>query len=529
MPAPYGAPLMYSALRIFSGHAFQRMEASLDPIFGDGANPLRHLGALAFYFFWVLAGTGIYLYIVMDTSVTGAYESIALLSGRTLGGIVRSVHRYASAAFLLVTVLHLVREWSLGRYSGFRWYSWVSGVPLLWLVFASAIGGYWLPWDRLAQYSAVATAEWLDWLPLFGEPIARNFQSPESVTDRLFTLLIFMHIGIPLFTILGAWAHVHRVSRVDHFPRRSLAWGLGAALLALALIRPAGSSEPANLALAVAQVPLDWFALALHPLSEHAGAGAVWVVLLGTTIVFFALPWLDRRPRQPVAIVDPPNCNGCRRCYDDCPYGAVMMLPHPDKARREIAVVDADYCASCGICVGACPSSTPFRRQETLVTGIDLPASPINGWRERLEQWLENDAPGTTRIVVFGCDCALPVAALADAGTLPMSLSCSAMLPPAFVDYALRSGADGVLVTGCRPGSCHYRLGSAWTEQRLAGARPPELRSVLSAERLRVRWGDAHELEAVRAELAAFRHDLARLSVSFASPAFRRRSVSHVQ
>ncbi|MBK6638605.1 MAG: hydrogenase iron-sulfur subunit [Rhodocyclaceae bacterium] len=519
---------MYAVTRKLAGQVFQRMEGHLDVVFGHAANPIRHMGALVFFFFWILAATGTYLFIVVDTGVVVSYQSIAALTGWSFGGVTRSLHRYASDAFLLFAVLHLLREWALDRYSGFRWYSWVTGVPLLWLMFASGIGGYWLPWDRLAQYSAVATAEWIDWLPIFAEPIARNFQSPDAVTDRLFTLLVFLHIGFPLFTILGAWAHVHRISRVDHFPSRALALGGGGSLLLLALLRPATSSSPADMTQAVASVPLDWFVLFIHPLTEHFGAGLMWLTLLGLTVLLLALPWLDRRARVPVAVVDPPNCNGCRRCYDDCPYGAVMMLPHPDKARREIAVVDADYCASCGICVGACPSSTPFRRQEQLVTGIDLPASPINQWRERLESWLALPAPAIPRIVVFGCDRAVPLAALAAEATLPLSLTCVAMLPPAFVDYALRSGADGVLVTGCRPGSCHYRLGSVWTEARLSGARPPELRSEVARERLQIFWADAHEAHSLRTALEQFREHLQDLPLSSVTPAFRRRSNIHV-
>ena len=23
------------------------------------------------------------------------------------------------------------------------------------------------------------------------------------------------------------------------------------------------------------------------------------------------------------------NCNGCRRCLADCPYAAIVMVPHP--------------------------------------------------------------------------------------------------------------------------------------------------------------------------------------------------------
>ena len=35
-------------------------------------------------------------------------------------------------------------------------------------------------------------------------------------------------------------------------------------------------------------------------------------------------------------------------------------------------------------------------------------------------------------------------------------LMCSGRLDPTFVLKALASGADGVLITGCHPGECHY-------------------------------------------------------------------------
>ncbi|GAB4525124.1 MAG: hydrogenase iron-sulfur subunit [Anaerolineales bacterium] len=35
-------------------------------------------------------------------------------------------------------------------------------------------------------------------------------------------------------------------------------------------------------------------------------------------------------------------------------------------------------------------------------------------------------------------------------------LMCSGRLDPAFVLQALAEGADGVLITGCHPGECHY-------------------------------------------------------------------------
>ena len=56
-----------------------------------------------------------------------------------------------------------------------RRFSWLTGVPVLMLVYVAGVSGYWLVWDKLAQYVAVVTTEWLDHLPLFGQPVARNF------------------------------------------------------------------------------------------------------------------------------------------------------------------------------------------------------------------------------------------------------------------------------------------------------------------------------------------------------------------
>jgi len=123
--------------------AFEAIERVFDAAFGSACNPLRHLGALGFLFFWLLAGSGIYLYAALDTSAAGAYRSIDELSRGQwyLGGLLRSLHRYSADAFVVVTLAHLLREFLLGRYSGFRRFSWLTGVPLPLSVFASCSTG----------------------------------------------------------------------------------------------------------------------------------------------------------------------------------------------------------------------------------------------------------------------------------------------------------------------------------------------------------------------------------------------------
>jgi coenzyme F420-reducing hydrogenase delta subunit/ferredoxin len=496
-----------------AGRVLRRIEHAFDALFGVPGNPMRQLGALGFHLFWIVTVSGVYIYALFDTSIAGAHVSVeAMTTARPYSaGLMRSVHRYASDAFAVVMALHLLRELIYGRFTGFRWYAWVSGVPLLWLGLAAGIGGYWLVWDDLAQFIGTAVTEWFAWLPGFGVTMIRNFLVSDTLTDRLFSLLAFLHIGIPLLLLLGMWIHIQRITEPVTAPQRGLAVTTIIVMVLLSLAQPAVSQAPADLSHLPELLAFDWFYLFALPLVNGGMPGTLWLLAVAASLLLAALPWLVPSRRAPAAVVDLANCNGCGRCVVDCPYGAVIMSPRSDGRRhpRE-AAVQTDLCASCGICAGACPSSTPFRSVTLFRTGIEMPQRPMGALREELERAIRGfGAPDASRkgaatVAAFACEHgSSPVAR---DGVAVLKLPCIGMLPPSFVEYALRAGVDGVFVAACPGGDCEFRSGDVLLGQRLAGEREPRLRAAVARERICI--ARCADVAATESALAQFRAGL---------------------
>lgn len=489
---------------------FDSAELLLSRVFPPAWNPLLNLGALGFFFYWIITVSGIYVYIFFDTGITQAYNSVEYMTRDQwyAAGVMRSLHRYASDGLVVVMLIHLLREFALDHARGVRWFSWITGIPVLIMVYVAGISGYWLVWDKLAQYVAIVSTEWLDMLPFFGQPIARNFLSPETLESRFFTLMIFMHIAVPLIALFVLWLHLQRVSKPRINPPLGLTIGSGLSLLVLSLVYPATSQGPADLATVPGTIGLDWFYLPAFPLIETLPGPVTWTASLAFLIIMVAIPWLPPMKKAAPAVVNLDNCNGCSRCANDCPYTAITMQLRSDgKPFEGEAVVDPSLCVSCGICAGSCPTSTPFRRMSHLVPGIDLPDRPIIAIRDDTEAEARRIS-GPARILVYGCINTGTAEALRSQSVGVIPVNCTGHLPPSFVDYVLsRNLADGVVISGCTENSCYNRFGVKWTGQRMAGIRDPHLRKRVPRDRLRTVFAGrlgGHSLARELADFATF-------------------------
>jgi ferredoxin/coenzyme F420-reducing hydrogenase delta subunit len=265
------------------------------------------------------------------------------------------------------------------------------------------------------------------------------------------------------------------------------------ALTVLSFVFPAVSQGEVDMAVVPPSLGLDWYYLLVYPLAKAWSPGWVWALLVGFSLLLCALPWIPPQRGKSPAVVDLDNCNGCGRCSNDCPFGAITMMPRSDGlAYDSEAVVDPALCVSCGLCMGACPTATPFRRHSELVPGIDMPDLPAAQLREAILSQSKG-LEGEGRIMVFGCQgdptWSRAKSRLGNSATSAVDLICAGQMPPSFVDFVLsRDLADGVVIAGCPGGNCQYRLGAEWTALRAARQRDPQLRKRVDTSRLALAW-----------------------------------------
>ena len=105
------------------------------------------------------------------------------------------------------------------------------------------------------------------------------------------------------------------------------------------------------------------------------------------------------------------------------------------------------------------------------------------------------------KILVFACNwCSYAGADLAGVSRIQyppnvriIRVMCSGRVDPLYVLKAFEYGADGVLVTGCHPGDCHYIDGNLKAEDRIRFLKESLKHIGIEPERLRLEWISASE------------------------------------
>jgi F420-non-reducing hydrogenase iron-sulfur subunit len=107
------------------------------------------------------------------------------------------------------------------------------------------------------------------------------------------------------------------------------------------------------------------------------------------------------------------------------------------------------------------------------------------------------------RIIGFLCNwCSYSGADLAGVSRIPsapnlraVKVMCTGRVDPTFVLRAFELGADGVLISGCHPGDCHYAEGNYKAMRRVALLKVMLRANGIDPARLRIEWISASEGE----------------------------------
>lgn len=92
-------------------------------------------------------------------------------------------------------------------------------------------------------------------------------------------------------------------------------------------------------------------------------------------------------------------------------------------------------------------------------------------------------------------------------GVKVIEVPCSSRVDPAFIIKAIIEGADGVFVSGCHPGDCHFIKGNYYTRRKIAALK--EMFDVFSMkDRLRLFWVSASEARRFIEKVTTFYNDI---------------------
>jgi len=157
------------------------------------------------------------------------------------------------------------------------------------------------------------------------------------------------------------------------------------------------------------------------------------------------------------------GCTQCKRCTVECPFGAI------DEDEQRYPVFNEARCRRCGTCMGACPVRViSFENYSVETVGQQVKSLEI-----------PDEFSNKPRILVLACENdAYPALDMAAHNRLEYSafvriipVRCLGSVNTIWLNDALNSGYDGVMLMGCQKGDnyqCHFVKGSEMAHYRMS-------------------------------------------------------------
>jgi ubiquinol-cytochrome c reductase cytochrome b subunit len=300
-------------------------------------------GSLALLVLVIQIVTGIFLAMHYKPSAAEAFASVEyIMRDVEWGWLIRYLHSTGASAFFVVVYLHMFRGLLYGSYKKPRELIWIFGMLIYLCLMAEAFFGYLLPWGQMSFWGAQVIISLFGAIPVVGEDLAIWIRGDFVVSDATLNRFFSFHIILVPLILLGlVVAHVMALHEVGsnnpdgveikklkddngvpldgipfhpYYTVKDIA-GVAGFLIIFALIlfyapemggyfleHP--NFEPADPLKTPEHIAPVWYFTPYYAILRAVtidigplNSKVLGVMAMGAaTVIFFALPWLDRSP-----------------------------------------------------------------------------------------------------------------------------------------------------------------------------------------------------------------------------------------
>ena len=285
--------------------------------------------------------TGIWLAMFFKPDAATAFGSVEyIMRDVEWGWLIRYMHSTGASAFFVVVFLHMYRGLLYGSYRKPRELIWIFGCLIFFVMMAEGFLGYVLPWGQMSYWGAQVIISLFGAIPVVGEDLVVWIRGDFFIADATLNRFFALHVvALPLVLVGLVVAHLlalHEVGSnnpdgveikkhkdangipLDGIPFHPYytvkdIFGTGVFLLLFAFViffipdfggyfleRP--NFEPANPMVTPEHIAPVWYFTPQYAMLRAITGDFLWlpakfwgvVVLGGSIVVLFFLPWLDR-------------------------------------------------------------------------------------------------------------------------------------------------------------------------------------------------------------------------------------------
>jgi quinol-cytochrome oxidoreductase complex cytochrome b subunit len=283
-----------------------------------------NFGSLALFMLVTMIITGVFLAMNYTAHVTMAFSSVEhIMRDVNNGWLIRYMHANGASFFFIVVYIHIFRGLYYGSYKPPREVLWWMGIIIYLLMMATAFMGYVLPWGQMSYWGATVITNFFTAIPGVGDAITTllwgGFGVDNPTLNRFFSLHYLLPFVIVGVVFLHIWAlHIPGsnnplgieaapADKIPFFPYYVAkdVFGLGVFLMvyfaavfwAPNMLGDPVNYVPANPLVTPEHIVPEWYYLPFYAILRAVPNKLLGIVLMfGSILILFVLPWLDRHP-----------------------------------------------------------------------------------------------------------------------------------------------------------------------------------------------------------------------------------------